>query len=300
MPATYPYRSPLPDRVAAGPWVTNTSGAAAPLPTVLNDWDYGTELTLTREIDVDQQGVLEDCRLARGATLSVTASWWPDTSLLKMPPTVIALPRTGSTSRSAPINLALTIPGALAGGTARIQTALILTGGGTAEPWTPSIPGSELWSDEVTVQLEGKGPMFPMQVVDLGALGFDPAAPWALVTPDSLDAAAMGGVVLLLNERYPAVIDALLGEPSGVRAAVESSLWTDVGATLLDVAMSRVDDIEEATYPEGTFGWVLTNQARGAFGESGLQGAAELRLADPPAYRARVNAYFGLLTRSAL
>jgi hypothetical protein len=280
--------------------VTNTSGVATPLPKALSDWDYGTDLALTREIDVDQQGVLDDCRLAMSAALSVIVRWWPDTSLLKMPPTVVALPRVDGASLNTRISIALTIPGALAGGTARIQTALILTGGGTGEPWTATLPASELWSDEVTVQLEGKGPMFPMQVVDLGALGFDPAAPWALVTPDSLDAAAMGGVVLLLNERYPDVIDALLGEPSGVRAAVESSLWTDVGATLLDVALSRVDDLEEATYPEGTFGWVLTNQARGAFGESGLQRAAELRLGDPPAYRAQVNAYFGLLTRAAL
>jgi hypothetical protein len=120
-----------------------------------------------------------------------------------------------------------------------------------------------LWRDSKTVRLHGDASQFPLEVVDFSAHGINPSAPWFLQVNSDLDMPVMGAVQLLVNARFPKVVEALVQAASNdpVHVAIRSSLTADVGRTLVEHLIAM--DEESQDWPDESLGDVLRKLARG-------------------------------------
>jgi hypothetical protein len=152
-------------------------------------------------------------------------------------------------------------------GRVEIVTSVILADGTDPVPgpvaWRR---GSILWRDSKKVRLHGDATQFPMEVVDFEAHGIDPAAPWFVQMHSDLTMPVLGSVQLLINRRFPRVVDALQNvsstDPTDV--AIRSILTTDVGRTLVEHLLSLEDETQD--WPEESLGHVLRQLAASRFG----------------------------------
>src|SRR5690349_2639452 len=69
---TPPYLQASRDRVIASPWLLG----GALIPAVLEDWDYGMNLTLETEVSLDLTGIRADCGLQRRSGLQLAVTWF--------------------------------------------------------------------------------------------------------------------------------------------------------------------------------------------------------------------------------
>src|SRR5262249_47303958 len=143
------------------------------------------------------------------------------------------------------------------------------------------------------VRLYGDASRFPVTTVDFADHGLDPAAPWWLEIGSELELPAMGAVQLLLNSRFPLVVEAARDlDPARPELAVlRSSLYADIGRTLVEHALAREDVQQE--WPEDSLGEILVGLLAARFREP-LPDLRALRHRDPAAWSARLAATFGL------
>lgn len=116
MKAAPPYLFVDGDCVRAGPWTIDLGEGPRPLPTILPTWDYATELSLNREIDVPRERVIREAGLDETTTLAVGVLWRSTASELRGPATMVAL-----TGDGRPLRLSATLPGRNLGGNPRAR-----------------------------------------------------------------------------------------------------------------------------------------------------------------------------------
>ena len=186
----------------AEPWHILKGDEAQELPTTLPQWDYNTNLVVRRNILVDVIGLKEDAKLQNGHDLALGAVWSSSGTNLRE-----CLAQVDLDANADVQTLALfgEIPGKELAGDVRIATILIVRAT-PAKPiaLTPSIPGSVLWGDALSVALEGNASRFPVEVVDFSAASWtpNPEAGWFVSwNRHDLHQPMMGSVRLFLNSR---------------------------------------------------------------------------------------------------
>jgi hypothetical protein len=256
MTQTAPFRTPPRNCVRPGSWLLTWAGDERPLPDELPGWDYATDLPLRRTVVLETDAVREATGLSDDAPLGVTAIWWPEASKLRR----ASAPEPVATAGRAEIELRLTLRGADLGGRLVLQTALVLLEeDSTPRPWIAHRAGSELWSDSVSVRLQGQGAMFPMAVVNLADYGHPANAPWVFEPPVELNAAAMGSMYLLINDANTAVCDAArrAADPSPIDEAILSAIYHDVGRMMVAIALHNDEVVAGEEFEAESFGDVL-------------------------------------------
>ncbi|MFF4741621.1 hypothetical protein [Streptomyces sp. NPDC001268] len=293
----WPYRRPV-GRVHAEQWRSgDTTGE--PAPTALNAWDYSTVIALGRLIEIDLAELREDCGLAPDAPLRLCVRYWPSTSLLRRSAFVQNLPtHRNRTSCEVQISADST----QLGGFLTVETLIELAADLPSDrPFVATRAGSILWSDQIRIHLEGGAGLLPVAPVSFSEAGLPPGSAW-YVSMDGGDwqQAAMGSLLVLLNEDNPAVKEAMestQGELSGMLWSIlEADIVTDlVGRALDDEAF--VDETPSDD-PDGDLtmaglvrALVRTYLARpGESAEQAIKRLRDERRRDPSRFRAHVHA----------
>jgi hypothetical protein len=292
MSVVHPYRRPSDDVVRANPWTL--AGELTELADDLPDWDYDTVLPLRRTLVVDGARARRECGLEDDAELAVSVRWTASGSLLRGRAWHAPVPPTDGVELSVEFDL----PGTDLGGTLGLDFSLILIRpGGTTSKIAPRRPGSVLWADRRDVRLRGDATQFPIVVTDFGSSAYPADAPWILDIGGGLEDAALGSLLLLVNEKRKNVVDVVTGRAghdSTRSAAVLSMLRADTLRGLVERAVVEEDFDISMEYPTGSTGAVLQAVLRQHFDDD-LETLRREHTQDPAYFAARIQAAAGLL-----
>jgi hypothetical protein len=147
-----------------------------------------------------------------------------------------------------------------------------------------------LWSDRLPVLLQGDAVLFPLAVADFHDLPYPTKASWYLEVGDDLEAAALGSILLLANERREVVVNALTAAavPTDADRRVLSTLRTDVLRSLVERALSNEDFTDEVDYPTGSLGALFTAVHERMFPAFSIEALRRERLLEPVLFTARI------------
>ncbi|GHH71048.1 hypothetical protein [Promicromonospora soli] len=280
----YPYLRPASSTVDAQPWRLLLGEEEVELPESLDGWDYNLDLRLRREVQVDGEAIREQCRLPAGAPLALSVVWYSTGSGLRGRSAFERLDGRGYATH----HLDLTIAGAEVGGVLSIDTLLVVPEAlAEVDALAPHRAGSMLWEHRSEIRLQGGASQFPIAVVDFGPSTLPDTAAWHLEVSGSMDSAAMGSLLLLVNERNKAVAEAFsrAGKPRQADSLVLSAVYADVARTMVEHALSREDFVDDANYGEETLGALMLDVFRQMFGARTIKDV-RLRMQDSPSLMA--------------
>jgi hypothetical protein len=283
----FPFLRPPGDVVTVGPWSRMTPDGGEPLPATLVDWDYDTSLSLLRPLAVDALRARRLSGLSEDSALDLSVQWFSSSSALRGRAWRSALPSVDGHESAIEFEL----PGGDLGGTLELVTTLILRSPATgSSPAAPSRPGSVLWSDTHRVVLQGDNTLFPIAPADFHDLPYPTGAGWYLHIDEDLEAAALGSILLLVNERHEVVMRAVTAasSPSEADRRVLSTLRTDVLRTLVERALTHEDLVDEVDYPAGSLGALLLHVVRHAFPAFSLEALRRERATAPALFSCRI------------
>jgi len=244
---TYPYRTPSPDRVAAGGWERLTRDGLVDLASPVQGWDYMTDLRLVRQMTFDLAGIRDDSGITEDSPLQLTVRSRPSTSLIKKK--VAAMPLGTGPAQS--LTLEITIGGADLSGSIIVETIVELAADRpSAAPFTPQRVGSILWSDQAHAPLEGESGLLPVAPVPFSTIGLPSGAAWYIsLATGRWEWTAMGSLLVLLNTENPAVAAALpdpvTGASSPQAEAVFDTLEVDFLTDLVGRALNDENFVEK-------------------------------------------------------
>ncbi|RAY10808.1 hypothetical protein DPM19_33635 [Actinomadura craniellae] len=123
-----------------------------------------------------------------------------------------------------------------------------------------------------------------MAVIDFAKTSFPDGAGWHLQIGDNLDAAAMGALLLLVNERNKPAATAFqnASAPRQVDRLVLSAVYGDVARVMIEHALRKDDFVDGHPFPEETLGATLMALFHRLFPGSSINDV-RLRLEHSPA-----------------
>jgi hypothetical protein len=275
------------DVVIAGPWSRVAAEGTEELPRELPDWDYDTVLSIRRPVQIDGLRARRLSGLAHDAEIDLTIRWSSSSSALRGRAWRAAVPSRDGVE----LNVEFDLQGDELGGFLALDTVLTLRRSiPGASPAAARRPGSVLWSDRFSILLQGDAVLFPLAIVDFHDLPYPTKAGWYLEVGDDLEAAALGSILLLANERREVVINALLaaGSPSDADRRVLSTLRTDVQRALIERALTHEDFADDVDYPTGSLGALLAAVVRTTFPAFSLEALRRERLSEPALFTSRI------------
>jgi hypothetical protein len=287
MSRAFPFMRPPGDVVVAGPWSRAAADGTEELPRELPDWDYDTVLSIRRPVQIDGLRARRLSGLADDAEIDLTVRWAASSSALRGRAWRAAVPSRDGVE----LNVEFDLDGDELGGVLELATILTLRRSTpAASPAAARRPGSVLWSDRYSIMLQGDAVLFPLAIADFHELPYPTKAGWYLEVGEDLEAAALGSVLLLANERKEVVVAALVaaGAPTDADRRVLSTLRTDVLRALVERALTHEDFTEEVEYPTGSLGALLTAVLRTTFPALSLEALRRERSSEPALFTSRV------------
>lgn len=229
-----PYLLPDTAAVSCGPWNMQRDTGTVGLPPVLPDWDYGTDLKLTREVRVDVERLAREAALPAGAPFWITVEW-----------AATASQTSGRACRSAvhrahPTTLSLHLAGELLGGDLELVTRLVLADDVAGqESFVACHVGDVLFEEAARVRLQGTAGRLPTYVVDFSEAGFDRDARWHVELPVALDAPANSAVSLYLNSSDGELVKAATNadSPTPFQRRLLDWMETDLAIRIVEAAL---------------------------------------------------------------
>jgi len=293
----FPFLRPPNDVVAAGPWSRLTPDGAEPLPDALSDWDYSTTLSLHRPLRVDGLRLRLLSGLSEDAAVDLSVQWLATSSALRGRAWRSDLPADDGSE----ITIDFRLPGDDLGGTLELVTSITLRlPGSGASMAAATRPGSVLWSDRQRVLLEADNALFPIATADFHDLPYPTGAGWYLHVEEDLEAAALGSILLVVNERHDVVMRAVAAasNPSEVDMRVLSVLRADILRVLVERALTSDDLTEEGDYAVGSLGALLLTVVRNAFPAFSMEALRRERQTAPALFSSRIHEAAQLLVGS--
>ncbi|MCD2100245.1 hypothetical protein [Rhodococcus rhodochrous] len=287
MSRAFPFMRPPADVVVAGLWSRVVTDGTEELPQELPDWDYDTVLSIRRPMQVDGLRARRLSGLADDAELDLTVRWAASNSALRGRAWRTGVPPLDGVE----LNIEFDLDGDELGGILELITVLTLRrstdGASTA---AARRPGSVLWNDKFSIQLQGDANLFPLAIADFHDLPYPTKAGWYLEVGEDLEAAALGSILLLANERRELVVNALAvaGSPTDADRRVLSTLRTDVQRTLIERALTHEDFDDDVDYPTGSLGALLTAVLGTTFPAFTLEALRRERNYEPALFTTRI------------
>lgn len=294
MSRAFPFLRPPADTVNVGPWSRLTADGGDPLPETLMDWDYDTTLSLFRPLTIDGARARRAGGLADGSELDLTVQWFASSSALRGRAWRCSVPDVDGFEAA----VAFDLPGGDLGGTLELVTSVTLRAAAAGSSAAAAArPGSVLWSDRFRVLLQGDNTLFPIAPADFHDLPYPTGAGWYLHIDEDLEAAALGSLLLLVNERHDVVMQALdtAASPTEADRRVLSTLRSDVLRVMVEHALTHEDLSDEVDYPPGSLGALLLHVVRNAFPSFSLEAMRRERRTAPALFSSRIQAASNLL-----
>lgn len=284
-----PYRSPAASCVRAERWQLVLDGSTTDLPEALDFWDYRMDVELCRTMHVDLPAARSGAGLTDGAVLTLAAVWTASGSNLRG--TVQRVPLAGDGVRT--VDLHAILPGSQLGGVLALETVLVLSRTATAAaPFAPRRAGSLLWADATALRLQGDAPLFPMTVIDFAHTSFRDGAAWHLQLGSDLNAAAMGSMLLLVNEKAADVSAAFAhaARPGPVDRVVLSMVYSDCARIMIEHALLKEEFVDDADFSEDSLGATLASLFHRLFPGRTVQDLRQLRQNSPSLFASELQA----------
>jgi hypothetical protein len=287
MSRAFPFMRPPADVVRVGPWSRAAADGTEELPQELVDWDYDTVLSVSRPVQADGLRARELSGLSADAQIALSVRWSSSSSALRGRAWRFELPARDEIELAIEFDL----QGDELGGVLELTTVLVLLSPGSDDARAAATrPGSVLWSDQSTVLLQGDAVLFPLAIADFYELPYPTKAGWYLEVGDDLEAAALGSVLLLVNERREVVVKALAGAgaPAEADRRILSAVRTDIQRTLVERALVDDDFLEDHEYPVGSLGALLAAVVRTTFPSHSLEALRRERASEPALFTSRI------------
>lgn len=287
MSRAFPFLRPPNDVMKAGPWSRTTIDGTEEFPQELPDWNYDTVLSICRPVHIDGLRARRLSGLTDDAEIDLTVRWASSSSALRGRAWRTAVPARDGVE----LRIEVELGGHELGGVLELDTILTLRR--ATERLSPAAarrPGSLLWGDKFSVLLQGDAVLFPLAVADFHDLPYPTKASWYLEMGDDLEAAALGSILLLANERREVIVNALTaaGSPSGADCRVLSTLRTGVQRALIERALTDEDFVDDTEYPTGSLGALLAAVLRVTFPAFSLEALRRERVAEPALFTSRI------------
>jgi len=240
--------------VTPGPWSISLPNGGEAKDGLLPNWDYFTDVLITRTVDVELPALLARMGLSADARLSAALLWHSTGTNLRgaCPPVRLTDGTTEVTCRLA---------GGELGGRLNLELRIILSHRGSNDhALAPHRIGNVVWSDAYQVDLEGHGARFPVVPVDFAQSGFGGGrrGAWYLaISTNDLTANAIGNMRLYLNSGHPRTASALAAPDSEESLQYLSMVLYDVARQLFEYALRRQDFSLEDDYEQDSLGHVL-------------------------------------------
>jgi hypothetical protein len=252
-PVSIGYLLPDPSRIRTGPPVIQSGGRPVSGWSI-PDWHYLTDLSVEWSLEVDLQGLAQDCSLSPLAQIGALIAWRSGRTNL------VGCGRLITLADGQNILDAL-LPGRELGGTVTLEVRMVLLETDfLAGEFAPRRPGSLLWQQDQKIILEGVGGRFPTLATDFSTVGLPAgdAGLWYLeITDSDLGTSASQALRLYLNKAHTCIRDLLDNPAAAVSVATVRFLRYDTVRQLLEVALSHEEFDDRAQYGQGTLGDVL-------------------------------------------
>lgn len=291
----FPYRIPPDAAMVCGPWQLTVDNDGVDVSDAMPDWDYNTDLPLTRTVEIDMDAIRASTGLPDHSAVAVSLVWTASGSNLRAPGFRSVVDGTGKQT----VLVEACLKGSDLGGTLSLETVLTLA---LDEPLAPSYAprnaGSLLWSDCFEIRLQGDAPQFPIAIVDFSATSYPVEAGWFVEIGQSMDSATMGSLLLLINEANALVCSAFkaASNPGEADMAIISAVYADVARTLLEHALSDEDFDLETEYSDGSVGETLQSLISMRFPNRTLSELRNHRTSQPRLFSTEVQASVGIFS----
>lgn len=282
-----PYLIPPPDVVRAQEWSLEVGDALEPLQSSVPNWSQGTDIYVTRSIELDRPAAIEAAGLTKDAVFGIAVNWFSDSSKFRR--SVYCAP-----IYDEPMHIRVRLSGDEISSTIKLQTSLVLLSYVPgASSWVANEPGAMLLNEEVPVSVEGDGSVFPMAVIDFASTAYPTNSSWYLVTSTLLEARFSSTFQVMINERDEKLVKAIEAtKPDREQTALLDDLEHGVIATLLELAYALRSEggLEIEGHEDGSVGAVLAEFVENS-GDIALD--SDMRLSQI----AHRRAFFGSLAR---
>lgn len=294
---SFPYLTIPQHRIEVHAWELP---AGKPLGPSLEGWVHGKDLVLSSTLALDPDEVRKACGLGSDSRLALAATWRAAGTTLRGSGTLLPLPSDSCGQQE--FRMALTVPGQEISGRLDIRTAVVLINRGACGDALSAVrPGSILWLQQVSTDLEGESPMFPICAVSFSQIkGWSPDALWVLEWEPSLvdlHAQFSAEARLYMNIDHPAVraFRIASGPGSGQGNALRSVLMHDLAENLMLAGLTRAEEVDGEEFPHGSVGRVLSSLISSTFhGMGATQVSAESKR-NPGWFSSRIQASTNLL-----
>jgi len=274
------------ERFEASSWRIGTASYTGSLDGELPGWDFSSNLAVGVRLQADLAGARSDCGLPADSALAALIHWRSSRTNLRGGSPKVELVEG--------INeLHLDLDGGELGGRLELEVRVVLDEGQGDEPLAPTQPGSILWSERGSVDLEGQAERFPVELRDFRAAGLRGAGGAWVLHWDSTDPewSASAAVRLWLNSRHP-IVERLIEEtPDPIALSV---LKHDVTRQLIDVALDN-EQLVGQEWGAGTLGAALVERVGAVFPGLSLDDCRALRRDRRDDFESALQAGTGLL-----
>ena len=276
-----PHRVPSSKSVIWGSWLRRTSDFSAPLPTLVEGWDYAQSLDVEAEIHLDASEFVRSTGLDLSGVAIVATADCPSTSQRF----VTQVEWDELVAQDTPV-VAIHIPAGSAANDISLAAHIILRSPPeSGDDFVAKRPGARLLSSPVTrVYLEGSASRFPTEALSFSSAQMEEAAWTVRVRFDDLRESFAGSVRLLLNSDHP-VGRGLASMDETIYGAVGSFLRVDIVRALIGVVSDHLADTGFDTVPldEDSVGAIVSELCVHYMGRDFVS-IAELRRSDPERY----------------
>lgn len=270
------------------PWFIRVNGGeSAPAAEYVADWDYATELQLSRSIELDVEEAAKCLKIPVDALqlgLIVETGTGPG----RFPRKTLSTEFHEITADSRKIDLTINPQSASLSSFLFLTTTLVIK----SEPYefeklSPKLVNSKLWSDRFVTRLDGEEPRFPIEVASFERLfGKTPEAraPWYVSwNPGDWSRDFHGAVRLYLNDDLPEFMERI---QSGDGFLLQS-ISVDVVGQILErlVTEADVEDIV-ANAPVGSLAAQAASWIKLAWPDSSLGSLKHKLESQPGRFRA--------------
>lgn len=292
---SYPFYRLSPDTVKPGVWEYSRTGTNQGereiLGAAIESWDYMVDLEFTRKMNVDLQSVLNDCKLMEGAVLVIIVL--VSTAGQRIRKRVQRIEFACRADKEIPeIQLGFDLDGETLQQDLRIDTEICIgkvIPRDRNDPFSPVTEGSRIWSDSVSIALEGSLSRFPMSSVSFRqAFGDVRDAAWMLHwSADSLESSASSALRLYLNEDSD-----LFSEITECSSALCDVVQIDVLRQILVRVLSDPDfDMTPDSWPQYSLGGIAAQWISNIFGEVSPDQLRSRACSEPGWIEARIHSY---------
>ena len=255
-PLSAPYLTPDPKCIRASDWQIYEGEEINDLPDYVSSWSQGSDMELTRLVELDEASIREGANIPESAELALAVTWMSEATKIRR--RVFREPLDGREMK-----IEITLPGDEIGGRVELRTSLILAEDlNQVDPWVASEIGAVLLQERVQFSVEGGGSAFPMAVIDFKASPYPVKASWHLVTTTRFDARFSSSFQVLINEQDESLVKAIEAQkPTKEQKALIDAMTGGIMSEMIQFAYSvrEEEDLQLAAGEEGSVASVLWN-----------------------------------------